>query len=195
MAMERVPAGAEFLADLKAASGGVVHTAARLCGLKPDRVGRMLSGEPMPLTFLEEAERNFRHQDDGSLRLRLERMLHSSYSTRKRFLEQIWACARMVEQYRDVLAISRSTRPYYVFPPRAQLLQMHLALEELYRFFQQVCEELPDMRKTIFRQTPELRAKLMRELDDRKKAAGVHQPKLRQVRTNAESGADRGAEL
>lgn len=165
----------EFVQDVEKASDKEIKEVSRLCGISRASAKMLLNRVQLPRIYLDEAQRNFYHRQEGSLRVRMLNILKGPISLKWSMLRRLRAVAEMVEKYRDTMYLNTQQSYFYLFPPRDMVRKVASTLNMCYGQLQQLHQECPEFDKLIFRNAPKLLKELI-EVEKHGKRNSVYKP-------------------
>lgn len=123
----------------------------RLLNISHTAAHNLVSGGVLPLSILDEVERNLHHREDGTLRVRLHNILIARPNTMRRLLSDFRRLAYIVQEYKEWFKVRQSMRNGWDLPPFVAVKQMCLAMEEGYRMLVRIHKECPEIDAIVFR--------------------------------------------
>ncbi len=157
-----------------------------MTGVSEKTAGRLLKNQPVHRDQLDHAMANFYGgQAGGTLAVQFQTMPPRSRTIRK-VLALLRAAADFVAGFRSVLRLSRTTRSYWVFPPRLTLRHLVEVLEECDDLLYRMHHECPKYDRAVFRDHPELLA----EYREKERIYGGRNVYHRHVASTRKTGED-----
>ena len=143
---------AEVLDETEQATGRrTAYAVSKLLNISQSAARNLVSGGVLPLSMLDEVERNLHHREDGTLRVRLRNVLLARPGTVRRLLSDFRRLAYVVQEYRGWFKVRGSMRNGWDLPPFSAVKQMCLAMEDAYRMLVRIHKECPEIDAEVFR--------------------------------------------